>query len=409
MNTQPNSDSKHESSPQKSQVEILLELFGVTLRLGLTSFGGPIAHIGYFHHEYVRRRKWLDERSYADLVALCQVLPGPASSQVGIGIGAIRGGLPGAVIAWVGFTLPSALALILFALLLQEFDIAGTGLIHALKIVAVAIVAHAVLGMGRNLTPDRNRATIALLTATAILMWQTAFMQVILIVLAGFVGVFLYKNTKMPKVSNLNLHIHRSAAIGCLILFGGLLVFLPVVRQLTAYQPLAVFDSFYRAGSLVFGGGHVVLPLLEREVVPVGWVSKEMFLAGYGAAQAVPGPLFTFASYLGAIMNGWPGATVATIGIFLPAFLLVIGILPFWNALRSYPNVQGALMGVNAAVVGLLLAALYDPIWTNSINKPVDFALAAVLFGMLEYWKLPSWVVVITGAAGGGLIFTLGL
>ncbi len=409
MNTQPNSDSKHESSPQKSRVETLLELFGVTLRLGLTSFGGPIAHIGYFHHEYVRRRKWLDERSYADLVALCQVLPGPTSSQVGIGIGAIRGGLPGAVIAWIGFTLPSALALILFALLLQEFDIAGTGLIHALKIVAVAIVAHAVLGMGRNLTPDRNRATIALLTATAILMWQTAFMQVILIVLAGFVGVFLYKNTKMPEFSTLNLHIHRSVAIGCLILFGGLLVFLPVVRQLTAYQSLAVFDTFFRAGSLVFGGGHVVLPLLEREVVPVGWVSKEMFLAGYGAAQAVPGPLFTFAAYLGAIINGWPGATVATIGIFLPAFLLVIGILPFWNALRSYPNVQGALMGVNAAVVGLLLAALYDPIWTSSINKPVDFALAAVLFGMLEYWKLPSWVVVITGAAGGSLIFTLGL
>lgn len=392
---------------QKNNLKAILEVLAVTTMLGLTSFGGPIAHIGYFHHEYVRKRRWLDDKSYADFVALCQVLPGPTSSQVGMGIGAMRGGIPGAVAAWLGFTLPSMVALILFALLLQGFDIANTGVIYGLKIVALAIVAHAVLGMGRQLTPDRDRAIIALITAAGILLWPTAATQVSLIVLAGIVGIVLYRNKEIPAISNINIPIRRWVALVCLISFFALLILLPIIRQITEYEWLAVFDSFFRAGSLVFGGGHVVLPLLEREVVPVGWVSKELFLAGYGAAQAVPGPLFTFASYLGAVMNGWEGAIIATIAIFLPAALLVIGILPFWHTLRQYPKVQGALLGINAAVVGLLLAALYDPIWVSAINKPADFVLASTLFVMLEYWKLPPLAIVVTGALGGSLLFML--
>lgn len=393
----------------KPHANSFLQVFGAALKLGLTSFGGPIAHIGYFHHEYVRRRQWLDDKSYADLVALCQILPGPTSSQVGMGIGAMRAGVLGAAAAWLGFTLPSALILFAFAMLMRGFDVGSTGLIYGLKIIAVAVVAHAVLGMGRNLTPDRNRATIALLTAIAILMWPTAVTQVLLILLAGLVGTFLYQKASIPDIVNFKIPISRWVALICLILFFGLLILLPLFSQLAPSQWLQVFDSFYRSGSLVFGGGHVVLPLLEREVVPVGWVTKEEFLAGYGAAQAVPGPLFTFAAFLGAIIHGWPGALLAIIAIFLPAAFLVIGILPFWHNLRGLPVVQGSLMAVNAAVVGLLVAALYDPIWTSAIKKPIDFALAAILFGMLEYWKLPSWVIVVTGAIGGLLIFRFGL
>jgi len=382
-----------------------LQLFGVALKLGLTSFGGPIAHIGYFHHEYVRNRQWLDDKSYADLVALCQILPGPTSSQVGMGIGAMRAGVLGAFAVWLGFTLPSALILVAFAMLMQGLDVGGTGLIYGLKIVAVAVVAHAVLGMSRNLTPDRNRATIALLTAVAILMWPTAVTQVLLIFLAGLTGTFLYQKASVPDLVNIKIPVARSVALICLILFFGLLILLPIMSQVVPSKWLQVFDSFYRSGSLVFGGGHVVLPLLEREVVPVGLVTREEFLAGYGAAQAVPGPLFTFAAFLGATIFGWPGALLATVAIFLPGALLVIGILPFWHHLRGLPKVQGSLMGVNAAVVGLLLAALFDPIWISAVKKPIDFALAAILFGMLEYWKLPSWVIVVTGATGGLLIF----
>ena len=386
----------------------MLELLLVSLKLGLTSFGGPIAHIGYFHHEYVRRRKWVDEHSYADLVALCQILPGPASSQVGMAIGAMRAGLLGAVAAWIGFTLPSALVLVIFAMLLQGFKVGNIGFIYGLKIVAVAIVAHAILGMGKKLTPDRDRATIAIITASIMLLWQTAFTQVLLILLAGLVGVLLYRKLDTSNVSSINLTISRTVGLMCVSLFLGLLLALPLARQFIDLPLFAIFDSFYRAGSLVFGGGHVVLPLLEREVVPVGWISKEMFLAGYGATQAVPGPLFTFAAFLGAAINGPIGAVIATFAIFLPAGLLIIGILPFWNTLRKYPNVQGALIGINAAVVGLLLAALYDPIWTSSINKPVDFVLASILFLMLEQWKLAPWIIVVTGALGGSLIFAGG-
>lgn len=389
---------------QNNKLKAVFEVLRVSTKLGLTSFGGPVAHLGYFHNEYIRRRKWMDERSYADLVALCQFLPGPASSQVGIGIGVMRAGLMGGVAAWIGFTLPSVIALVLFAYLLQGFDIGNAGWIHGLKLVAVAIVAHAVLGMGQKLTPDRNRATIAIIAATVTLLWQTAISQALIIVLAGIIGLFLYKNTKIPELPDIRVPIKRSLAVICLVLFFGLLIILPFLRGITSLQWLPMFDSFYRSGSLVFGGGHVVLPLLEREVVPMGWLSKEDFLAGYGATQAVPGPLFTFAAYLGAIMNGWTGAIIATLGIFLPAFLLVVGALPFWDSLRRKPIIQGALVGVNAAVVGILLAALYDPIWTSSILAPADFALASILFIMLVFWKTPPWVVVIAGALGGVII-----
>lgn len=387
-----------------NKLKSALEVLAISTKLGLTSFGGPIAHLGYFHNEYIRKRKWMDERTYADLVALCQFLPGPASSQVGIGIGVMRSGLLGGIAAFIGFTLPSVLALVLFAFLLQGFDIGNAGWIHGLKIVAVAIVAHAILGMAQKLTPDRNRATIAILVAIITLLWQTALSQILLILIAGMIGLFLYKNPKIAELAEIKVPISRSFAIGCLSLFFGLLLFLPLLREFTSFYWLAFFDSFYRSGSLVFGGGHVVLPLLERELVPMGWIDQKSFLAGYGATQAVPGPLFTFAAYLGAMMNGWIGAIIATFAIFLPAFLLVVGTLPFWDTLRRKPKVQGALLGINAAVVGILVAAFYDPIWTSTILVSVDFALSALLFGMLVFWKLPPWIIVITGAMGGTLI-----
>ncbi|QTH46658.1 chromate transporter [Cohnella sp. LGH] len=381
-----------------------MEVLAVSTKLGLTSFGGPIAHLGYFHDEYIRRRKWMDERSYADLVALCQFLPGPASSQVGIGIGVIRAGLLGGLIAWLGFTLPSVIALVLFAFLLQGFDISGAGWIHGLKIVAVAIVAQAVHGMGQKLTPDRGRVTIAVLAASVTLLWQTAFSQILLLAVAGIVGMTLYRKTTLPQTESLSVPVSRSFAALCLAVFFGLLILLPLIREWVITDWVSLFDSFYRSGSLVFGGGHVVLPLLEREVVPSGWVGKADFLAGYGVAQAVPGPLFTFAGYLGAMINGVAGALIATAAIFLPAFLLIAGALPFWNSLRTNSNVQGALTGINAAVVGILLAALYNPLWTTAILAPVDFVLALVLFLMLVFWKMPPWIVVVAGAVGGTLI-----
>ncbi|MFS0921425.1 chromate transporter [Brevibacillus sp. 179-C 1.1 NHS] len=388
----------------KNQFHSLIEVGLVSTKLGLTSFGGPIAHLAYFHNEYVRRRKWMDERSYADLVALCQFLPGPASSQVGIGIGVIRAGLLGGLTAWIGFTLPSVIALIVFAYLLQGFDVGNYGWIHGLKIVAVAIVAHAILGMGQKLTPDRNRVTIAVITAVITLLWQTALSQILLIAMAGVIGLFLYQNTKIPDSPDLPVPISRKLATWCLIVFFSLLFLLPFLRQIVEIGWLQLFDSFYRAGSLVFGGGHVVLPLLEREVVPTGWISQEDFLIGYGATQAVPGPLFTFAGFLGAMINGISGALIATVAIFLPAFLLIIGALPFWNSLRKSPKVQGALLGINAAVVGILLAALYNPLWTSAILTPTDFALGLILFTMLAIWKIPPWMVVVTGALGGMVV-----
>lgn len=385
----------------KHKLKAILEVLGVSAKLGLTSFGGPTAHLGYFHHEYIHRRKWLDERSYADLIALCQFLPGPASSQVGIGIGTMRAGMLGGLAAFVGFTLPSVLVLVLFASVLNGLQIESQGWLHGLKIVAVAIVAQAVLGMGQKLASGRSKATIAILVAVISLLWPTAVTSVLLIALAGLVGVLLYSDHKESELSEMRVPIRRSVGVACLIAFFGLLLLLPVLRPFTASHELALFDSFYRAGSLVFGGGHVVLPLIERELVPAGWISQEAFLAGYGATQAVPGPLFTFASYLGAVMGGWTGVLVCTIGIFLPAILLVFGVLPFWDTLRRKPKIRGAMAGINAAVVGILLAAFYNPIWTSTILEMKDFALAAVLFGLLVFWKCPPWLVVILGALGG--------
>ncbi|WP_303965838.1 chromate efflux transporter [Sporosarcina ureae] len=385
-------------------IKRLVELFIVSLKLGLTSFGGPTAHLGYFHEEYVRKRKWMDEKGYADLVALAQFLPGPASSQVGIGIGVARAGVVGGFVSFLGFTLPSVVALILFATLLVDSDVSEAGWLHGLKIVAVAIVAHAVLGMAKNLTPDSKRKAIALFALVVTLLWQAAFTQVGVIILAGLVGLWMFKAHDSSDASSSKFLVSKKTGVICLTLFFTLLGMLPLLRELTGSYWVALFDSFYRSGALVFGGGHVVLPLLEQELVPAGWIGNESFLAGYGATQAVPGPLFTFAAYLGAVMNGWQGGLFATVAIFLPAFLLIVGALPFWDVLRNHPKIKGAVMGVNAAVIGILLSALYNPIWTSSILRAEDFALAAVLFSMLTFWKMPPWIVVLAGAVGGTLL-----
>ena len=391
----------------------VLEVLLVALKLGVTSFGGPVAHIGYFRDEYVTRRRWLDERSYADLVALCQLLPGPASSQVGIAVGMTRAGIGGGLAAWLGFTLPSAAALILFGYGVATFEqLVTAGWLRGLKVVAAAVVAFAVYGMAQNLAPDRRRATIAALAAIGMLFWRTPLAQVLVIVLAGGAGWLLLRDSGRPShgsASNGSAAVLRTVI--CLTLFLTLLIGLPVVRQLADNAWLEVFDGFYRSGALVFGGGHVVLPLLQAEVVPGGWVTGDQFIAGYGAAQAVPGPLFTFSAYLGTVMagptGGWRGGLFALGAIFLPSFLLVIGILPLWDRLRSVARFRGAIAGVNAAVVGLLLAALYDPVWITAIHAPSDVALGLAAFGMLAWWKLPPWLVVLLGAATGAALSTL--
>lgn len=384
----------------------LLEVLWVSTRLGLTSFGGPIAHLGYFHEEYVKRKQWLDEQSYADLVALCQFLPGPASSQVGIAIGIARARLLGGVAAWLGFTLPSALALIVFGLGVGAFaSAADAGWLHGLKIVAVAVVAQAVWGMARSLCPDRERATIAILASIVTLAWPSAVGQISSIALAGVAGVVIFPGSASSTVSHMRFSVGKKTAIAAWIIFFILIAGLPLLRQIASGHALEVFDSFFRVGSLVFGGGHVVLPLLQAEVVSAGWVTNEQFVAGYGAAQAVPGPLFTFSAYLGTVMgpepNGWPGALLALVAIFLPSFLLITGALPFWDLLRSVPVFQSALKGINAAVVGLLLAALYKPVWTSAIYSAADFGLGLVAFALLMFWKFPPWLVVVLTAFGG--------
>ena len=383
-----------------------LEVLLVFLKLGLTSFGGPVAHLGYFRDEFVARRKWLDEASYVDLVALCQFLPGPASSQVGLAIGLLRAGYAGALAAWTGFTLPSAIALILFACGVGAMGGAGASAwLHGLKTAAVAVVALAVLGMMRSLTPDRERATFAVISAGISLAVPTALGQISAIVLGGLAGMALLRgqgSTKEP--TSIPLTVTRRQGTIALLLFFGLLIALPLAASRGDSPPLQLFDSFYRSGSLVFGGGHVVLPLLQAEVVPRGWVTNDAFLAGYGAAQAVPGPLFTFAAYLGTVIGGWPTGVLCLIAVFLPSFLLVIGALPFWEALRRGTLAQAALKGVNAAVVGLLLAALYHPVWTAGITSAKDFALGIIAFLLLFMWQTPPWLVVILSAvASGGL------
>lgn len=393
-----------DNTAHASEIEKLWEVLKVSTLLGLTSFGGPIAHLGYFHKEYVRKRRWIDEQSYADLVALCQFLPGPASSQVGIGIGMTRGGLLGGIAAWIGFTAPSAIALVLFADLLKDYDLGSAGWIHGLKIVAVAIVAHAVLSMGQKLASNRLTASIAIVSAAVVLSWQTAYTQVGVILLSGLLGLFLFKDQgeASQTIRHEPVKDHRPAVF--LGIFFLLLFALPILRETVAHPLIALFDSFYRSGSLVFGGGHVVLPLLELELVPPGWISKADFLAGYGATQAVPGPLFTFSSYLGAMIGGLPGAFVALIAVFLPSFLLVVGVLPYWDALRKNKQVKAALVSINAAVVGILAAALYTPLWTSAILSVQDFVLAMLLFGLLVFWKAPAWSVVVLGALGGAVM-----
>ena len=389
------------------------EVLLVALRLGLTSFGGPVAHIGYFRDEYVTRRRWLDDAAYADLVALCQLLPGPASSQVGIAVGMHRAGLPGGIAAWVGFTAPSAAALILFGTGVSAFDhLIVQGWLRGLKVVAAAVVAFALLGMARSLAPDARRATIAIAAAIAMLLWRTPLAQVLVIVIAAAAGRLLLQGVVPPAgAGSPSARARPSAAVASLALFAILLGGLPLLRQFVTSEPLDVFDAFYRSGSLVFGGGHVVLPLLQAEVVPPGWVTGEQFIAGYGAAQAVPGPLFTFSAYLGTVMRGsvggWSGGLFTLLATFLPSFLLVAGILPFWARLRTLRPLRAAVAGVGAAVVGLLLAALYDPVWVTAIRTPTDLALGLAAFAMLAWWSVPPWLVVVFGAAAGALLTAL--
>jgi chromate transporter len=376
-----------------------VEVLWVFTKLGLRSFGGPVAHLGYFRDEFVTRRGWVDEKTYADVVALCQFLPGPASSQTGFTLGLMRAGYLGGLAAWTGFTLPSAIALMLFALEangLSRFS-SAVGALHGLQLVAVAIVAQAVWGMARTLCPDRARATIAVFGALISLFAPSSAGQIVAILLACGAGMMFCRAPAVGPgaVADFGLPVSRRAGVGFLALFAVLLVLLPDVRG------LALFDAFYRSGALVFGGGHVVLPLLRDAVVSPGWVADSVFLAGYGAAQAVPGPLFTFAAYLGAEIAGVWGGVLALVAIFLPGILLLMGVLPFWNDLRARPRAQAAMRGVNAAVVGLLGAALYDPVWTSAVHTHADFAFALVGFVMLVIWRAPPWAVVAVGALGG--------
>ena len=385
------------------------EVFHAFLLLGLTSFGGPIAHLGYFRTEFVERRRWLTEKAYADLVALCQFLPGPASSQVGFALGLMRGGPWGALAAWAAFTLPSALVLVLFALgaALLEGPV-SQGIIHGLKVTAVAIVAHAVWGMAKSLCPDRQRAGIALAAVFTVVLVSGPLGQVAAIVIGALAGMALCRAHAEAEAAPLTLPVSPRAGYLAGAAFAALLIGLPLLAWATPSTTLAVMDAFYRAGALVFGGGHVVLPLLEAEVVQSGWVSPDDFLAGYGAAQAVPGPLFTFAAYLGAVMGplggGIFGAALALAMIFLPGMLLLVAVLPHWARFRRWDSAQALMRGANAAVVGILGAALYQPVWTSAILGSREFALALTGFLLLSVWKLPAWAVVALLAGGGVLI-----
>jgi chromate transporter len=384
----------------------LLEVFWVSTKLGLTSFGGPIAHLGYFHEEYVRRRKWVDDESYADLMALCQFAPGPTSSKMNFSLGLMRAGYLGGLFSWVGFTLPSALALLLFAYGASSMSgPLGTGILHGLKLVAVAIVAQAVWGMARTLCPDRERASIAGGAALIVLLSTSAFSQLASILFGAVIGAWLCRKNPSDAGEQAPIKVSPRVGVAALTAFFGLLFGLPLLRGLTDSQLIAMMDAFYRSGALVFGGGHVVLPLLREAVVVPGWVGDDAFLAGYGAAQAVPGPLFTFATYLGAVMkpepNGLAGAALGLVIIFLPGILLHLGTLPFWESFRRRTGTQAVMRGINAGAVGLLGAALYEPIWTTSVRGPQDFAVVLVGFILLMAWKAPPVVVVAVSALGG--------
>jgi chromate transporter len=385
------------------------EVFAAFLKLGLASFGGPIAHLGYFRNEFVERRRWLDEPTYADLVALCQFLPGPASSQVGFSLGILRGnGLLGGLAAWFGFTMPSALIMFAFATSAAAFNgPVAEGFLHGLKLVAVAVVAQAIWGMARTLAPDRARAGIALAATAIVTFFAGSFAQIAAIALGAVAGLWLCRGDVAPGSGQLNFPVTRRAGVTALGVFAALLLIPPAVATATSSEKLALFNAFYRSGALVFGGGHVVLPLLQAQIVTPGWVSNETFLAGYGLAQAVPGPLFTFAAYLGAVMgsppNGLAGAAIALVALMLPGMLLVYGTLPFWDAMRTRSAAQAAMRGTNAAVVGILGAALYNPVWTSAVLTPRDFVFALGGFLLLTVWKMPPWVVVVLLAAAGVL------
>lgn len=384
------------------------EVMWVFLKLGLTSFGGPIAHLGYFRDELVARRKWLSEDNYADLVALCQFLPGPASSQVGFALGLQRAGFRGALMAWAAFTLPSALLLLIFAFSAAALDNSlGYGLIHGLKLVAVAVVAQAVWGMAATLCPDRNRSSIALGAVLLAVFLPTTWGQIGAILAGGLAGLWLCRSLPVKAVGHMTMPVGKTLARASLITFFILLFGLPLLVLITQAQAVHLFESFYRAGALVFGGGHVVLPLLEASVVDTGWASRDEFLAGYGAAQAIPGPLFTFAAYLGAVVNpepnGLSGAALALLAIFLPGMLILIAVLPFWDELRRRAGAKATMAGINAAVVGILAAALYDPVWTSAVLTPLDFAIALSAFVLLTAWRLAPWKVVILTAVAGTL------
>lgn len=389
------------------------EVLRAFLKLGVSCFGGPIAHIGYFREEFVVRRRWLDEPAYVDLVALCQFLPGPASSQVGFSIGLMRAGYLGGLAAWTGFTLPSAIILVLFAYGAGGLSgPIGTGVLHGLKLVAVAIVAQAVWGMARTLCPDRERASIAVLAALIILFSTSSIAQIGAIAMGGLAGLWLCRGAAPAAGGHVVLPVSRAAGIVALSAFFVLLVGLPILQTLWAAPGVALFEAFYRSGALVFGGGHVVLPLLRQAFVAPGWLSDNAFLAGYGAAQAVPGPLFTFAAYLGTVVrpspHGIPGAALGLIGIFLPGILALLGTLPFWDTFRKKARAQAIMRGINAAVVGLLAAALYDPVWTSSVNSRGDFGVALVAFVLLVVWRAPPLVVVVLSALGGAGLALIG-
>ncbi|MEN1970087.1 chromate efflux transporter [Lentibacillus sp. N15] len=388
----------------KGNFQILLEILMASTKLGLTSFGGPVAHLAYFKDEYIDRRRWLDDKTYADIIALCQFLPGPASSQVGISIGMMRGGLLGGIVSWIGFTLPSIIVLVVFAMLYQTFSLEDAGFIHSLKVVAAAVVLHALIGLGKKLTPDKTRLAIAVVAASVMLIYPSAWMQILIILGAGLFGLKLFKDKAESNVKPFSVNISKKTGIISLSILVIALIVLPIITKLTNNPLVSIFDTFFRVGSLVFGGGHVVLPMIEREIVPQGLLSPDAFLAGYGMAQAVPGPLFTFSSYLGTMMEGIGGAVVAIIGIFLPAFLFIVAALPFLNELRKRASFQGILMGVNASVVGILLAAFYDPVIKSSILNASDFALGVILFALLNIWKVPAWLIVILGVVGGYII-----
>nr|WFN99243.1 chromate efflux transporter [Staphylococcus aureus] len=381
-------------------------IFLVALKLGLLSFGGPTAHLGYFYDEYVKKRKWLDEKEYSDLVALCQFLPGPASSQVGIGIGTMRGGIIGGIISFIGFTLPSVIMLMIFSMLFTNSD-ANFTWIQGLKLVAVAIVAQAIIGMGKKITNTKTTITLALFVLILALVINNLYIQVIALLITGVYGlIFLRKDaTSRNKIKNKTFNLPKKLGLVSLSLFFLLLTILPIASSITNNLWLKMFDSFYRSGSLVFGGGHVVLPLLKNEFVPSGLISPDNFLTGYAAAQAVPGPLFTFASYIGMSIEGISGGILATIAIFLPAFLLLFGILPFWDNIKSNIYAEGFLKGISSGVVGILIAAFYNPIWTSTINSELDFALGSLLFVLLMYFKFPSWSIVLIGIILGVLFY----